>query len=62
MSFIYLPSVAVQPYKVFGVNVFAVESVGADYETGRVYRIQHEWSFCLATSKYNADKLINGEP
>ncbi len=61
MAFIYLPSVVVQPYKIFGATLFAVESTGCDYGTGCVFKIQHSYEFCNHLSAIAAEKLRNND-
>jgi len=60
MAFIYLPSVAVQPYTILGMTLFAVESMGADYDTGRVYQIQHNWFNNPVLASHYAEQLQQG--
>jgi hypothetical protein len=60
MAFIYLPSVLVRPYKIFGIPLFVVESVGTDYDTYRVYQIQHGWFNSPVLAGIYAEQLKQG--
>lgn len=60
MAFIYLPTVCVQPYKVFGVTLFAVESVGVDYGTFEAYQIQHMWFGHPVIAEQYAESMRQG--
>lgn len=63
MAFIYLPSITVQPYKVFGVAMFAVECVGHNYSIiePNPYRIQLGWFFDVLSANNYAEKVIAGD-
>lgn len=60
MAFIYLPTVRVQPYKVFGVTLFAVESAGSCLDTDDVWLIQHAWFDHQSFANRYADKFRQG--
>lgn len=59
--FIYLPTVLVRPYRIFGIALFAVESLGADFNTGKVYTVQHAWFDCESLATAYAEQLRSGE-
>jgi len=61
MTLIYSPSIAVQPYKIFGVTMFAVECTSFNYQTIKVCRIQLGWFFDAWSSSKYAEELRKGD-
>lgn len=61
MPFFYFPEDMVQPYKIFGMTLYAVESVCADEHTGTVRRHQHIFLSCPRDALQYAGQLRSGE-
>lgn len=62
-AFTYMPSISemVQPYKIFGIVLYAVESVCADENTCTVRKHQHLFTVCQDDAIRYAEGLRNGD-
>lgn len=60
MGLIYMPSLQIKQYKIFGVTLNAVELSEADFETGMVVTLQCGWFFDLPSAASYANDLNNG--